>query len=173
MGTHRRGLGREAEPGHDLGHQDEQRQVGQRQAGYGNAHQGHGVALGLLFLARAQTLADDGNHRQAHRRAGNVRQRRNGVRHCVGRNGRGAQSGRQAADAELADLEHTIFKPRGDTDGQHLHDRLAPGAQVGEVLDPQRVVHILVLPQDEHGGEHAANQCCQRRTDNAHAETVN
>ena len=63
MGTHRRSLGREAEPGHDLGHQDEQRQVGQRQAGYGNAHQGHGVALGLLFLARAQTLADDGNRR--------------------------------------------------------------------------------------------------------------
>ena len=39
-------------------------------------------------------------------------------------------------------------------------------------MDPQRVVHILVLPQDEHGGKDTADQGGQCCADDPHAEAV-
>lgn len=69
------GLRREVEPDHEQGDQEEQRGIGSGQTDHGNAHQQKHIPLGLLFLACAQTLADNGDHGKAHRIAGDVCQR--------------------------------------------------------------------------------------------------
>lgn len=90
VGTHGGCLRREVEPGHDLGHQEEQRRVRDGQPCDGDAQQRDGITLRLLFLACAKALPDDRDHGKAHRVAGDVRQRRDRVCHGIGRDGRGA-----------------------------------------------------------------------------------
>ena len=73
----------------------------------------------LFFVPGPQTAPHYRGHCNADGRARQGRNTADRVCHSVGRNGRRTQRGNQTADAELANLKHTVFQPGGHTQPQN------------------------------------------------------
>ena len=168
------GLGGEVE---ELQHEpvaaEEGRQVHRPGAGVGQAHHQAAVALGLLFVAGAQALAQDGQRAHAHGVGRDVQQGGGIVGHRVGRNGRGAQGAGQAGHRQLADLEHPVLDGVGDADDQDAPDQAAVGPQGLDALHPQHTAGPLQQVEHRRAGDDAGDQGGQRRAEHRHAAAIN
>ena len=124
--------------------------------------------FGLLFFACTQALADDGEHRHADRVGRNIQEGGDVARHSVGRNGRGAEGGRQAGDRQLADLEHAVLDAGRDAHPQDAADEGQVGLQIGQVLDAEQAAGLFQQVDDRKAGDHPGDKAGQRGTHDAH-----
>ena len=127
---------------------------------------------GLFLLARAKALADDGEHRHAHRVGRDVQEGGDVARHGVGRDGGGAEGGRQAGDRQLADLEHAVLNTGRDAHPQDAADEGEVGLEVGKAVDAEHTGGLFQQVDDREARDHAGNKAGQRRAHDAHMEVV-
>lgn len=111
--------------------------------------------LGLFFVSCAKAAADDGDHGKAHGAAGNVGNAADGVGHRVGRNGGGAQGGSQAADAQLANLEHAVLQTGWNANAGRCGGSGSPSGFISAIWRMQSGLHLLLLPEHPRRGKHA------------------
>lgn len=78
--------------------------------------------------------------------------------HRVGRNGGGAQGGSQAADAQLANLEHAVLQTGGNANAKDAADQVAVRLHIRNMADAERVFNLLLLPEHPRRGKHAPQQ---------------
>ena len=81
-----------------------------------------------------------------------------GVCHGVGRNGGGAQSGGQAGNGQLADLEHAVFNTGRDAHPQDLLDEPCLRGKGLQAVHPQRAGGPLQQVQHSHAGNGAGHK---------------
>ena len=164
---------RKAEQPCNIRNGNKQAGVGAEQAEHCHQDKHLGVMLGLFFVSCAKAAADDGDHGKAHGAAGNVGNAADGVGHRVGRNGGGAQGGSQAADAQLANLEHAVLQTGGNANAKDAADQVAVRLHIRNMADAERVFNLLLLPEHPRCGKHAPQQGGQRSAQYPHAQPIN
>ena len=150
----------------------EGRKVHEPCAAVGKQHQAAGVIHGLIFFACAKALAHHGQRSHAHGVGRDVQKGGGGVCHGVGRNGGGAQSGGQAGNGQLADLEHAVFNTGRDAHPQDLLDEPCLRGKGLQAVHPQRAGGPLQQVQHSHAGNGAGHKAGQCGTHHAHFEAV-
>ena len=114
-------------------------------SGKGCSHQLAAVRDSLFFVSGTQTLPDYRNDGKPYGIAWNICHSGYGISHCICCNCRGSKRCSQAADAELANLKHSVFQSARNPNYENRPYLISLRLQIRYLINPKRIICFLLL----------------------------